>query len=276
MSDAKLSVYDFGRRLLDSNDLDPVYVALWEASESGDLNPERLRRWLMAFWCFYHSGTASWATGSGDAEEGFWIRMRMAARSKDYPRCHERRHFRGDNAIRSVDFLESLGLDALFEPITRPCTYSLQEVTREVRTWVQFGPWIAFKVADMLERLDLCRIQFDVASSMYEGSPTEGAYLLARTEGVNPMSLDGGRSVTNWAVGRLVTELRFDLAPPRYERPINVQEVETILCKWKSYMGGHYELGEDVTGLRKALLRYARCPVSQILLKAGKRGGLWQ
>jgi hypothetical protein len=34
-------------------------------------------------------------------------------------------------------------------------------------------------------------------------------------------------------------------APPRYDRPVGVQECETILCKWHSHLNGHYPVGKD-------------------------------
>ena len=34
---------------------------------------------------------------------------------------------------------------------------------------------------------------------------------------------------------------------------MNVQEVETILCKWKSHMGGHYPLGNDLHEIREGM-----------------------
>jgi hypothetical protein len=82
-------------------------------------------------------------------------------------------------------------------------------------------------------------------------------------------------NVLTWAYDRLIKELGDLRAPPRYERPINIQEVETILCKWKSHLSGHYELGKDIIEVRHGLLRYAKCKLSQHLLAAGKRGGIW-
>src|SRR5262245_42889310 len=106
----KLSCYEFGRQLILTKDLDPVYVLLHH-SKLGTTFPAMLHRWLMAYWCFYHVGTASWITYEG---MGYWERMEQAASSKNYPRSPERRHFRGQNAIKSVAYLKYRGLTALF------------------------------------------------------------------------------------------------------------------------------------------------------------------
>lgn len=329
----KMNVFDFGRGLLRTLDLDPTYVLLWEAG----LRPPEMRRWLMAYFCFYHVGTASWATGDEDAEqprEGlYWDRMEQAAGSKDWPRCHERRHFRGQKAVDAVRWLRARGLGRLFAPLLLPRQYTLREVTDYVSTWEQFGSWVAFKVADMLERLSLARVAFDDGAMFLFKSPRQGAQLMwehnymgseGPGRGVEPAEPVGG--INRWAVDTLLAHLRPSetlvrdgrqavphrtgpptprvtldpptaklgpedklqleiarktfrayrgYAPPRYERPVNAQEAETILCKWKSHMGGHYRLGEDVVACRQGLLWAAKCPLAQRLLAAGKRGGLW-
>lgn len=85
---SNLNIYQFSRELIASKDLDPVYVLLHEAQ----LDEARLQLWLLAYFCFYHVGTASWIA---DGKSGFWERMHIAAASKDYPRSSERRHYRG-------------------------------------------------------------------------------------------------------------------------------------------------------------------------------------
>jgi len=42
-------------------------------------------------------------------------------------------------------------------------------------------------------------------------------------------------------------------APPWFDRPLNIQEAETILCKYKSHTHGHYPVGKDVAAVKKAL-----------------------
>ena len=42
-------------------------------------------------------------------------------------------------------------------------------------------------------------------------------------------------------------------APPFHDRPVGVQEVETIFCKWKSHVKGHYPLGKDTRELHHGL-----------------------
>jgi hypothetical protein len=255
----KMSVYEFGRQLLITNDLDPVYVMLWYSG----LPRADIQKWLLAYWCFYHVGTASWITD----QKYYWRGFEAACRSKDFPRCHERRHFRGDNALKSLEFLRDHGVKSLFQPLTKN-EASLQSVMDYIQTWVGFGPWIAFKAADMLERLNLCRIIFPVMW-LYD-SPREGAELMYEQYKGNLPKEDR----IHWAVGALLNNLSEFKAPPRCERRLNVQEAETILCKWKSHMGGRYEIGDDIKAARQGLL-FSDAPTGYRLWHGGKRGGLW-
>lgn len=265
----QLSVYDFGAQLLETNDLDPVYVTVWEA----ELDPETLKRWLLAYWCYYHMGTASWIVDQKD----YWKAMNTAAVSSDYPRGRERRHFRAANATKSVAWLEGYGVRSLFQPLVG-CDCTVDDLIDYVETWVGFGPWIAFKVADMVDRLGLGRVRFDTASVFLFDSPKEGAAEMWRRygKGKEPESRE------EWAIDSILTHLGSRLttsragkgyrAPPRYERDINAQEAETILCKWKSYLGGHYRLGEDTEAVWHALLRFAKTPTAQRLIRGYRKG----
>lgn len=269
-----LSVYEFGRELLRTNDLDPVYVLLHNSDVTGAL----LRHWLIAYWGFYHVGTASWIT-DGVSGDGYWNRMEQAAGSKEYPRSSERRHFRGGQALASVAFLKERGVQTLFKDIMKCQPGDASSVMESVKTWRGFGPWIAFKVADMLERLEILSVEFDDATTMYD-SPQKAAehlYSLERPNDPPPQSVPEKAGVGSWALIRVKQELRDLKAPPSFDRPVGNQEAETVLCKWKSYLGGHYHVGEDVEACRKALTsnQFKDCNIARRLYAGGVKGGLW-
>jgi hypothetical protein len=258
-----LSIYEFSRQLIETKDLDPVYVAVWETQ----LEPELLKRWLLAYWCFYHVGTAAWIA---EANVGYWRRMQEAAASKEYPRSSERRHFRGSAAIEAVLWLKRRGIQQLFEGLQGSLT--INQVMEYVQTWNQFGPWIAFKVVDMIERLNLAQVTFDLGSMFLFDSPREGAILMWDIEGVGQKA---PHHVGNWAVESILSRLSGVLAPPRYEREVNVQEAETCLCKWYSYMRGGYYIGKDIEEIHSGLMKFPLCKVSQRLLQGGIQGRIW-
>ena len=89
----------FGQKLIDTLDLDPVYVLLAHSN----LPQGHLDHWLMAYWCFYHAGAACYIASR--PREEFWDWMERAAANRveepcplggnavngGWPRGHERR-----------------------------------------------------------------------------------------------------------------------------------------------------------------------------------------
>ncbi len=265
-------ILEFGAELLKTRDLDPVYVVLYESKDDmGD----NFFPWLVAYWCFYHMGTASWIVDQSD----YWKAMETAAGSKLYSRGTERRHFRGENAAKSVGWLREYGLETIQDELGRlsyECGHAgglpLREVMDFVEEWVGFGPWIAFKVADMLDRLQLVKIRFrpEDVFSMFD-APREGAMkVVERYCNCQPEAPE------MWAYDYLIDGLGHYKAPPLYDRQINIQEVETILCKWKSHLNGHYEPGKDVEEVHKALLQCSKNKTAKLLLAAGSATSLWR
>jgi hypothetical protein len=80
--------------------------------------------------------------------------------------------------------------------------------------------------------------------NLYE-SPRKGAELIAK--------LSGKEMTVDQVLAKLEAKFSSFQAPPLYDRPVNVQEVETILCKWKSHTSGHYPVGKDIKEIRHNL-----------------------
>lgn len=262
----RLDCYAFGAALMDAKDLDPVYDVVWGAR----LDPPHLRRWLLAYWDFYHVGTASWCS---DSAAEYWVRMAAAAASKEYPRGTERRHFRGGAAVKAVEWQREAGVAAMFDPLRAARTYG--EAAAAAREWPMFGPWISFKVADMVERLGLAPLRWGEGDiGLIYDSPAAGAAALHEEEGAPSLAVYGSPVV--WALYRVEERLRYYRAPPDYTRPFGLAEAETCLCKWNSYRGGHYHAGKDVREVREALERFPSSPTAARLLAAGRGGRLWK
>jgi hypothetical protein len=200
--------------------------------------------------------------------------MWEAAQSKDFPRGTERRHFRAGNAIDSIQYLEKIGVSKLFDFFEGEKTLNLKEVSEYVQSWAGFGPWIAFKVADMLERLGVCKVSFSENEVMLYDSPREGA-LMVWDKYFNQESIESESSKIKTVTEKLLKGLSDLYAPPGKDRPLGIQEIETILCKWKSYMKGHYRLGEDIESIFKGLVKFNQCNTAKLLRTKGEMEGLF-
>lgn len=263
----RLSIEAFGAHLLTSGDLDPVYVAL-NGHDRVPWSSAQRERFLVAYWCLYHCGAASYLSDFEGTE--FFDQLELAARNESpapnggrWPRGHERRHWRGGQAVSSLGELrQKYGSrpEGMVERI-KDAGSSFAAVSERVQEHRGFGPWIAFKVCDMLDRCLDHHIDFteDAAFSGIFKDPVESALQLWRVKmGMDrhaPMQPKDRRAVIHEVIEYLRSH--FDhfghSAPPRGDRPLNVQEIETVLCKWKSHMNGHYPLNNDIIEIHEGL-----------------------
>jgi len=253
------TVTEFGKELLRTGDLDPVYIALHKAG----LDEGTLHRLCLAYWCFYHLGLAA-KLAEIKQPKRYWDAMMAAAvnegEPKPFPRGGERRHYRGAQAISSMASLISLypkgatqAVHGFIQPVMqgRVEHYTYGSVSRSVQAHRGFGEWIAFKIADMSERVLGYDTDFhDCILGIYK-DPRQGAavaYQELSTRGqlsTVPWEYPITDVELDWTVKTLVKELKGFKAPGGKPRPINVQEAETVLCKYKSFLKGHYPLGKD-------------------------------
>lgn len=241
--------------MLRTEDLDPVYCALQRV----ELKPVLKHRLCLAYWCFYHLGVAAYICEQTTSTQDFWSLMLRAARNQPedcvglpaprWPRGTERRHFRGQQAVRAVEHLHArrLAPEVLVAHwFVKP---EFTAVAKAVQQQRGFGPWIAFKVADMGERVLGYPVQFQAAHLGIYRDPRQGAALIVHD--------DWRQAVTDAelveVIEYLVSHWRDTAAPPARDRAVNVQEAETILCKYKSHVKGHYPLGKDTREVRHGL-----------------------
>lgn len=268
-------IEDFGRALLETGDLDPVYTILDRAK----LDSDHLRRWCFAYWCCYSVGAASFISDYRGLDYWIWLES-MAKNDRPspiggrWPRGHERRHFRGDKAVEAVMFYENRwqrpeqvfdkDLLVAYNWDDKP-EVPFAHIREVVMSWPQFGPWIAFKVADMMDRVMRVPVDFSQADVFVFDSPRDAAVKWFQdTYGADLAAVAGMPSVRaagpvptetkiRAATTFLSTELSQFKAPPFNDRRLNLQEFETILCKWKSSQSGHYPIGNDIREVRRSL-----------------------
>lgn len=272
------SVTEFGRQLLRTGDLDPVYGAMHKANVKG----ETLARLCLAYWCFYHLGLAAQLAES-KTNKAFWEGMQAAALnvsnpdgSKPYPRGSERRHYRGEQAVASMASLISMyGKGTAVRAVAgfilpnAEGRFTYGSVARSAQNHRGFGEWIAFKIADMSERILGYDTDFsDCHLGIYK-DPRQGAAVACleyrylgslKQDGVNlfaekPWDYPITDSELKDTVAHYVSAFRkMKLrAPPFGDRLVNVQEVETIFCKYKSHLKGHYPMGKDTLEIGQGL-----------------------
>jgi hypothetical protein len=187
------------------------------------------------------------------SDKAYWELMIRAALNADkrWPRGAERRHFRGQQAIDAVAELARKYRTAE-EAVELWCSGgTFQRVSDEVQRNRGFGPWIAFKIADMSERVLGCDTDFSDCHLGIYTDPRKGAALVRFGDQNHPITDQELESTVDQYVG--LWRQKRAKAPPRRDRYVNVQEIETIFCKYKSHINGHYPLGKDCREVRHGL-----------------------
>jgi len=236
-----MSYQTFGALLLETEDLDPIYCMLVRASLDRDI----LKRWLLAYWCYYHAGVASRIAEM--PSHMFYMGMWRAYVTKA-PRGMERRYFYGLLAERTMHYLQDSGSpEAIVDDM---CDHRwFQSVYNRVVSYSGFGPWMGWKVADMAERVLRYPVDFSDSELGIYKDPVQGAAFIDFGDKHYPISLDELHACVN----RMKDEFQQFDAPPQADRPVNEQEIETILCKYKAHCYGFYPVANDTVHVIKAL-----------------------
>jgi hypothetical protein len=237
MTEVQQRCVQFGQDLLNSCDLDPLYVML----ATTPMPPRTLGRFLLAYGMYYHAGVACKLAEARDFWQTAWNMIPTA------PRGTERRHFRGKLAEKSIKSMWTMGepeaaLSRIYPQPAAGLPMTFRGVFSGAQSLVGFGPWIAFKMADIGDRTGYAPLVFEGCELSIYDDPVKGAALWRYG--------DQDHSIRKPEVGEVCEEIRLAVgrdrpAPPLYDRPINIQEVETILCKFKSHTNGHYPMGKD-------------------------------
>jgi hypothetical protein len=240
----------FGEALIRTRDLDPVYCAVVDSG----LKRAHAERLLFSYWCYYSLGASAWLSDHEGAS--YWAQSRVAAENVQpsplggrWPRGAERRHFRGQKCVDAVNWFADRGDPE--EHVGGLLFNTNAEATMDaVKSWPMFGDWIAFKVVDMCERcLGETWLQVPASVPLLYETPRKALDLLP----------EGSYS-------RLLGHFATRRAPPAEDRWAGPAEVETILCKWKSSLGGHYHVGKDIHEVRQGLVGWG--PTANRLLAA--------
>lgn len=222
---------EFGHYLLDTYDLDPLYVILASVSW-----PERvMKTFLLAYWVFYSAGVAA---KIAEAENPYHMMFSLDAQHAS--RGHERRHMRGQQFEDTVNGLRKFGspekvVDYMING------FDFKTIAKNVQAFWGFGQWMAFKVADMAERVLQLSVDFSNAEIGVYKDPIKGAALIGFGDQHHNITRDEVHTVFRG----LQIGFNDRLAPPYLDRVVNIQELETICCKWKSHVNGHYPIGCD-------------------------------
>lgn len=237
MDPRQQDIFTFVNEKLKIDDVEPMYTAIVRSRL-----PQSTRQKL----CFAegladHLGLAARMAEAPD----FWRATNEYVSQGQ--RGGARRHFRGATAKAALKTMEKrfADLGSFFSNL--PTDFF--EARRFITELPQFGPFSAFKIADMAERTCDAVVDFSaVRLSDFAKFPKRGAALAAEYlgGGATPESVYASMLNHHWN----------RKAPPHYDRPLNAQEIETMFCNY-----GHskwHPPGYEASELRKLLLGYGK------------------
>lgn len=252
----RLTLEDFGRQLILSFDLDPVYVAL---NASGFSREQKLR-WLVAYIAFYHCGFASWVSEREGGE--FWSALLVAARNESiapvggrWPRGRERRHFRGAQATQAIcDWSSRYRPEEMFEYIAGEGGL-VSEVIGRAKEHRSIAEWSGYKCADLVDACLGLELDQRETGILFYDTPRESMLRYWREwRGQEP---EDEESAILEVLLKLSVEWHDLRIPHKPWKRLDYLALETCFCKFLSHLNGHYPLGNDIHEITVSLETWA-------------------
>lgn len=212
----------FAIELFTTEDSDPGYQILARLP----VPIQNKKRFMVAWVTFYNLGLA--AKASELSGEAFWKYIYTV-----YPtakRNSERRHFRGQAGLKAIDtWWKMFPMPSKMVDYMEGKDYF--EVRENAKTVPQFGDYFVWKWADVQERVFRTPCIFpDKAAACSPKVPQQGAKIIRPDWTI----LNTYNLIAHWMNSKGMK------SPPWYDRPMNMQEAETVCCVYKQYKKGKW------------------------------------
>jgi len=260
-----MNLIPFARHTIRSKDLDPIYYIV---NEVGWPMKQKLQ-FFASYLAYYHAGVAAYMSTMG--VDTWWTVMMLAAENRTpsplnerWPRAKERRHFRGQQAIKAVtswheEFKspQELFLHFLLPEATVADSMLNAQKIRSV------GQWMSFKIADITDAcFDMNLDQTGDLTPFFYDTPVKGMLDYWRDRmGFPPHANPPGHKfhkVLQEISDYVADQLSAETNPHKSGEPLDPFCLETVFCKWKSHCNGHYPLYNDLMEVGEGLLPWAQ------------------
>lgn len=253
---AKLAdIARFAALHLDSRDIDPVYPVLKRALQV-HADYEDMILWAsLLYVAYYHlpSGLYAWEVIWQSCPCGppvaTWFApptlLRFAGRLSGLPTGTERRGHRGGRVMGhlyalagAMDTFNGSPRKWLRQGFTRDPRHNWRRVQETLLAVHGNGRWAAYKTAEVLQKVHDWPLEPTDMGNQYSSGPRHGlALLYPNVEG------NGADAIKILdAQGEDLRQRLIDLTG----RPMDIAQVETILCDFHSLAQGNYYVGHDI------------------------------
>lgn len=236
-----MTYLQFGDRMMRLSDHDFSHVVMANAPWT----QEETERVFLAYRWFMHVGTACWLASVADIEQ-FW--QRLESEYDTLPRKIDRHQTRGARGWQTINYARQISSEPseildVWYPTGSSFAYCYHELIK-VPDWGPSNVWHGYDMAERVLRWrNLPGVTLKESEDYMYDYPWE--VLREYTDEEYPKSVDVAR--------RMLDEFAYLPAPPFGDRSINMQELETILCRFRKYRKNRYEFGKDKATVIKNL-----------------------
>jgi hypothetical protein len=258
---------EFMRHMHDSGDLDPLYPMLaWLEREM----PEEQQLWLSFLYVAWYNIASGWAAFNMYPHPHEFLPRDLDPK---WPTGTERRANRGGKVAEHIqDFLLKIASTGIvgWHHLGLKGEDRIEDwyVTNEkIKMLYMNGRWAGYKHCEVLQKVNDFDITAPDMGHANSSGPREGLGMLYDTSGMNGNDAEIIAELD--AMGEDLTA-RLNDALPGYN--LEVEDVETILCNWKSLMKGKYYVGHDIDENQEQIL----VAVERGILTEYQAGFLWR
>lgn len=237
-----------------TGDIDPTYYAF--RGIRNDLSDKDVKKMLVSQLMFYDIGISCMLTETPD--DKYWDTV-----DEIYPTCRrgkERRHFRGENGRKSIASIKPFGSPDKFWDAMYADNYI--DIRNNFKNISGFGDYFIWKYADYCDRVFDMPVDMKGAIKFLPKEPRLGSVIIANEIGLDDP--DNFEAVMKHCIEEC-NKIGL-LAPPAFNRPVDILEMETCYCGYKHVMAGTDYVGSDIIDNIKAL-KLIDSPIAEKMIK---------
>lgn len=244
----------FGRHLIASSDVDPIYPVLKELHTARDLDEDEALWHSFLYVAWYHMpvGHAVYDLAPNPCKLSSKSMMRVGAHM--WPTGIERRSNRGGKVFQHIEAFCKATTDSTLSEWFREGFFIAPTLLDRHANWHVVnerlqsiwgnGRWAAYKHCEVLRRVHNLSVEAPDMGHRFSSGPRKGlAELYGPLEGQSEAIvavLDAqGRDLQERLLGRGVE--------------VDVEELETILCNFHSMLKGRYYVGHDIDEMQEQI-----------------------
>lgn len=253
----------FGRHLMESEDIDPLYPVLRHLQQDMDEEQALWHSFLYVAWYNLPSATAAFAryptprAGVVDLANEGWptgverrnhrgVSFALARHLQSYLAATKRgqaRWYREGVGTHQVTDTQALLAGLPKDRFSNQWNWHI--VNERLQMLYGNGRWAAYKHCEVLRRVNGMPLEAPDMGHQFSSGPRQG---LATLYG----DLEGQTSAVIAELDRRGLDLQKRLV--RRGLVVDIEELETILCNWKSLLKGKYYVGHDIDELQEQIM----------------------